>query len=176
MIEHVRRATLDDAAAVAELAERTFRDTFAHHNRPEDIELHCRNAYGKAIQATEIAAENRVTLVCSIEDRLVGYGMLRWETPPACVIGTQPAEIQRLYVDAPWHGKGVAQALMASLLDVAREGKADVAWLGVWEKNPRAMSFYTKSGFARAGDHVFVVGNDPQRDFILVKKLGGSLR
>jgi len=60
---------------------------------------------------------------------------------------------------------------MASLLDTAVAGGADVAWLGVWEQNPRAISFYAKSGFAVVGDHVFVLGKDPQRDLVLAKRL-----
>lgn len=102
---------------------------------------------------------------------LIGYAQLRLGNPPPCVVATSPAEIQRLYVDAPWHGTGVARALMDSLLDAAVAGGADVAWLGVWEQNPRAIAFYTKSGFAVVGDHVFVVGEDPQRDLVLAKGL-----
>jgi len=60
---------------------------------------------------------------------------------------------------------------MASLLDVAVVGGADVAWLGVWEQNPRAISFYAKNGFAVVGEHVFVLGKDPQRDLVLAKRL-----
>jgi ribosomal protein S18 acetylase RimI-like enzyme len=168
----IRQATEADAAALAELAERTFRDTFAQMNRAEDIDVHCRNSYGNSIQATEIRDPGRTTLVCHVRDGLIAYGQLRWASAPSCVVATRPAEVQRLYVDAPWHGKGVAHALMASLLDAAVAGGADVAWLGVWEKNPRAISFYAKIGFEAVGDQVFVLGNDPQRDLVLAKRLG----
>ena len=167
----IRLASMDDAAALAKLAERTFRDTFAGANRADDMELHCRNYYGEAIQAAEIQAPDRSTFVCELDRRLIAYGQLRWAKAPPCVVGAKPAEIQRLYVDAPWHGKGVAGALMASLLDAARAGRADVAWLGVWEENPRAIAFYEKSGFEVVGDHVFVVGSDPQRDLVLARRL-----
>jgi ribosomal protein S18 acetylase RimI-like enzyme len=170
-LTNIRQAEVREAASLAELAERTFRDTFAHVNRAEDIDLHCRNSYRESIQAAEIRDPNRTTLVCHVGDSLIAYGQLRWESSPRCVIATRSAEIQRLYVDAPWHGKGVAQALMISLLDTAVAGGADVAWLGVWEQNPRAIAFYAKSGFAVVGDHVFVVGKDPQRDLVLAKRL-----
>ena len=81
-------------------------------------------------------------------------------------------EIQRVYVDAAWHGQGVAQSLMRALLEAATAAGADVAWLGVWELNPRAIAFYSKSGFRVVGSHVFVVGSDPQNDLILAKGLG----
>ena len=170
-LTNIRPAEERDAASLAELAERTFRDTFAHENRAEDVDSHCRNNYSERIQSAEILDPNRKTLVCHVRDSLIGYGQLRWGSAPACVVATRPAEVQRLYVDASWHGKGVAQALMASLLDVAVVGGADVAWLGVWEQNPRAISFYAKNGFAVVGEHVFVLGKDPQRDLVLAKRL-----
>lgn len=111
------------------------------------------------------------TFVCERDRALVGYGQLRWHAPAAGVHGAQPAEIQRLYVDQRFHGTGVAQALMSALQDAAVTGAADVLWLGVWEHNPRAIAFYTKSGFTPAGEQVFVLGRDPQRDLVLSKNL-----
>jgi diamine N-acetyltransferase len=168
----IRQATEADAASLAALAERTFRETFAQVNRAEDVDAHCRKSYGDSIQAAEIRDPGRTTLVCQVGNSLIAYGQLRWARAPSCVVATRPAEVQRLYVDAPWHGKGVAHEIMVSLLDIAVAGGADVAWLGVWEKNPRAISFYAKIGFAVVGDHVFVLGNDPQRDLVLSKRLG----
>ena len=171
---NIRPAEERDAASLAALAERTFRDTFAHVNRAEDIDAHCRKHYRESIQSAEIRDPNRTTLVCDVQERLVAYGQLRWGGAPSSVVAARPAEIQRLYVDASWHGKGVAQALMASLLEAAVSGGADVAWLGVWEQNPRAIAFYAKSGFAVVGDHVFVLGTDPQRDLVLARRLGAK--
>jgi ribosomal protein S18 acetylase RimI-like enzyme len=136
------------------------------------MDAHCRTSYGEDIQAEEIRDPDRTTLVIVVGERLIGYGQLRWAQAPACVVATRPAEIQRLYVDATWHGKGVAHSLMDALLDAAVAGSADVAWLGVWERNPRAISFYAKSGFSVVGEHVFVVGNDPQRDLVLARQIG----
>ena len=172
MLTNIRQAEERDAAALAELAERTFRNTFAPMNSAEDMELHCRKHYGRSIQSAEIRDPGRTTLLCHAGERLAGYGQLRWASAPSCVHAKKPAEIQRLYVDAPWHGTGAAQALMAALLDAAIAGGADVAWLGVWERNPRAIAFYEKCGFAIVGDHVFVVGKDPQRDLVVARRLG----
>lgn len=85
-----------------------MRETFSSVNRPEDIELHCRNNYRESIQNAEIRDPNRTTLVCHVDDSLIAYGQIRWGSAPPCVVANKPAEIQRLYVDAPWHGKGHA--------------------------------------------------------------------
>ena len=47
----VRKAHRGDALALAQLAERTFREAFSAVNTPEDMELHCRNTYSEAQQA-----------------------------------------------------------------------------------------------------------------------------
>ena len=167
----IRPAGAADAGPLARLAERTFRDAFADANAAEDMDLHCRNSYGESIQAAEIRDPARTTLVCEAWGELVGYGQLRQGKSPECVVGRYPLEIQRIYVDAAWHGKGIAQALMASLLEAASARGADVVWLGVWERNPRAMAFYGKSGFLPVGSHVFTVGTDPQTDLILARGL-----
>jgi ribosomal protein S18 acetylase RimI-like enzyme len=166
-----RLATRADAAELAQFAERTFRQAFGSANRDEDMELHCRNSYGEAIQAAEIEAPDRTTIVSEADCGLIGFGQLRWEIPPACVVSTRGAEIQRLYVDLQWHGHGVGPALMESLLRAAVRGGADVVWLGVWERNSRARAFYEKSGFVEVGQHTFVVGKDPQRDLVLARRI-----
>jgi len=48
---------------------------------------------------------------------------------------------------------------------------SDVAWLGVWERNPKAIAFYRKFAFQEVGEHVFQLGNDAQRDLVMVRTL-----
>jgi len=165
----IRRAEARDAAPLAALAERTFRMTFSPHNSEADMALHCARTYGTAIQAAEIADPARVTIVADNGVTLIGYAQLRLGHPTACIAAARPAEIQRIYVDAPWQGRGIAQALMEAMLMHAGERGADRVWLGVWEHNPRARRFYAKCGFALAGDHAFVLGDEVQRDLVLMR-------
>lgn len=167
----IRVALPADAEALAALAERCFRDTFGADNRPEDMDQHCAESYGAALQAREIADPGLYTLVVEADQRLIAFAQLRWAAPPACVQGQRPGEVLRFYVDRPAHGRGVAAQLMhACLREFAARG-SDVVWLGVWERNPRAIAFYRKFGFEPVGDQVFVVGSDPQRDLVLQRPL-----
>ena len=169
----VRRAAPVDAGPLAALAERTFREAFESVNTPENMAQHCRDCYGEGIQGREIADPARVTLLCESGGELAGYAQLRWGVPPACVAGTAPGEIQRLYVANAFHGRGVAQVMMdACLAELAARG-SDVAWLGVWEHNPRALAFYRKYRFVAVGAQVFPVGDDPQRDLVMVRPFPG---
>ncbi len=166
----IRRANRSDARQLALLAESTFRDTFAATNTVEDLDLHCRANYSETVQAAEISSASAVTLLAERDGAVVGFAQMRWgEELPDCVQAKSPGEIHRLYVRVGWHGKGVAQDLMNACIDEMRVRGSDVVWLGVWERNPRAMSFYRKFDFVEVGDHVFHVGSDPQRDLIMVR-------
>lgn len=167
----IRAANLADAKRLAGLAERTFRAAFADQNTAADMDLHCKRSYSEAMQAAEISNPGMATFVAEQGGQLSGYAQLRWGGVPACIAGELPAEIQRLYVAAEWHGTGVAQRLMeACSLEATRRGSS-VIWLGVWERNPRAIAFYRKVGFVPAGEHIFQLGDDPQRDILMAKSL-----
>ena len=169
----IRKANRSDAERLSQLAERIFRDTFSAVNAAEDIDLHCRNSYSEAIQAAEIANPNMLTLLSEEGGKLAGYAQLRWAEAPDCVVADRPGEIQRLYVASDWHGKGIAQDLMDACIEEMKSRGSDVVWLGVWERNPRAISFYRKFGFVEVGDHIFPVGRDPQRDVVMARPTSG---
>lgn len=167
----IRRATLEDAEPLSRLAEHTFREAFADLNTPEDMALHCERSYGKSIQAAEIADPDLLTLVCEREGRLLGYAQLRWGPAASGVVAARPGEIQRLYVARECHGTGVAVDLMNASIEEMRRRRVDVIWLGVWERNPRAIAFYRKFGFVDVGEHVFLLGRDPQRDIVMARPM-----
>lgn len=167
----VRLAVAADAGTVAALAERTFREAFEAQNPPEEMDRHCREHFGEAMQMEEIAAADRLTLLAESRGRPAGFAQLRWAEPPGCVAGAAPGEVQRFYLLQEFHGTGLAAALMTACLTALRERGSDVAWLGVWEENPRAIAFYRKEGFAEVGRKVFMVGTDPQRDLVMARPL-----
>ena len=168
---HIRPAVAADASALAELQEATFRATFGASNSTENMDLHCRLSYGEHIQREELEDPALHILVAEHEGRLAAFAQLRMGHAPGCIAAARPGEIQRLYVAGDWHGKGLAQALMDACTETLQSQDADAVWLGVWEHNPRAIAFYRKCGFTEVGEHVFVLGEDPQRDIVMVRPL-----
>lgn len=171
----IRSAQPSDAKPLSIVAEATFRQTFAAHNSRRDMDSFCASAYGEAIQAAEIANRGMVTLLAEARDELVGFAQLRWGRTPACVAATAAGEIQRLYVVRDFHGKGIAHTIMDACLEAMASRGSDVVWLGVWERNPKAIAFYRKFGFVEVGEHVFRVGNDPQRDIVMARRLAHAV-
>jgi ribosomal protein S18 acetylase RimI-like enzyme len=167
----IRRARADDAAALAELAERTFRDAFAADNDPADMADYCVTAFGPGQQRAQIADPEIDTLVViDAHDRMVGYVQLR---PGQPVEGEapEPIELWRFYVDAAHHGRGIAQQMMDATLEAAAKRRAKTLWLGVWERNFRAQAFYRKYQFVEIGSHTFTLGHDRQTDLLMARPI-----
>jgi diamine N-acetyltransferase len=57
---------------------------------------------------------------------------------------------------------------MDAVVGEARTRGAQTLWLGVWERNARAIAFYRKRGFQDVGRHQFLVGTDRQTDRLMV--------
>jgi GNAT superfamily N-acetyltransferase len=165
---HIRAGTIQDAAALAAFAARTFAETFADDNAAADMQAHLTRSYGVAQQTAELASPAVITLLAEADDRLVGYAQVRYGPAPPCVQPADAIELHRFYVDTPAHGTGVAQRLMAAVCDAARTAGARHLWLGVWEHNVRAIRFYAKCGFVDVGSHDFVLGADRQTDRVMV--------
>ncbi len=167
----IRRGEARDAAALAELGARTFSETFFADNDPADIAAFVAATFSPQKQAAELAASNTTYLVADVDGALVGYAMLEAGDAPSCIEGGSPIQVARLYVAREQLGHGAGEALMARCVEDARNAGHCTLWLGVWERNARAIRFYERWGFRAVGQHVFVVGSDPQNDLLLSRSL-----
>ena len=170
----IRQAVPGDAAALAELGARTFRDAFESDNTPEDMALYLASSYGPDQQSAELRNAGIVTLLAEEEGQLAGYSQLREAPAPDCVRGPAPIELWRFYVERAWQGRGVAQALMAATIEAATGRGAGTVWLCVWERNHRAQAFYRKFGFEDRGVKPFILGTARQSDRVMVVALTPS--
>ncbi len=166
---HIRVATLSDARLLSELGRRTFSDTFAADNRESDMAAYLDGAFGVDQQTREVADPSSMFLVAEVECAPVGYSRLRFGSSPASVCGLNPVEIARFYSAAPWIGRGVGSALMTACLREAEARACDVVWLDVWDRNARAIAFYSKWGFEVVGEADFILGDDVQHDLLMAR-------
>jgi ribosomal protein S18 acetylase RimI-like enzyme len=166
----VRYAGLSENALLAELGARTFADTFAAENTPEDMKAYLANAFSPEKQAQELADPASTFLIMESRGAPVGYAQLKQGGAPQ-IADERAVEIVRIYADREWLGKGVGGQLMQACLREAEWRNCDVIWLGVWERNTRAIRFYQKWGFERVGTQFFRLGTDLQTDWVMVRKV-----
>ncbi len=171
----VRRAQVNDAQALAELARQTFIDTYSDLNDLEDIRLHCEKNFGIAQQSAEIINPDYAVILIWQQQELIAFAQVVKRPAPDSVQLSEPEHtaiaLFRYYVKKEWHGKGVAQILMQAAEQTAREFGATHLWLGMWEHNARALTFYKKVGFQHVGWVDYHFGSKVERDYVLLKAL-----
>lgn len=174
----IRNATLADVSLLTELATSTMREAFGPpHNPAELVEEYIQSAISIPILEAELTDRRSAFFVCETDDRVpIGYAKLRRHSPPRRMPepyrrASNAIEIQRIYLLQNQVGQGRGRRLMEYCLNWAKEQGYKAVWLGVWERNERALTFYKKMGFEPFGFHYFQFGSERQRDFWLQKQL-----
>ena len=167
----IKPATIYDAGTIADLSRSTFYDTFAADNTEEDMIIFMSRQFTRDALVAEVGMKSNLFSLAYKGGELAGYVKLRESKGPPELKGVSTLEIARIYVVKSMLGQGIGQALMQHSIDVARSKQKAVVWLAVWEKNERAIKFYTRWGFKTFSRQVFVLGTDLQNDWIMKKHL-----
>jgi ribosomal protein S18 acetylase RimI-like enzyme len=167
----LRRATPADAAGLATFAAAAFVDTFGAQNRPEDMAAYVAEAFGEPVQRAELTDPRCTVFLAERAGEIVGYAMLRDGDAPGCVPDGSAIEIARLYAGQRWIGAGIGALLMQRcLVEAASRGRRTI-WLGVWERNVRAIGFYQRWHFTIVGSQSFQLGSDRQNDRVMARRV-----
>lgn len=169
----LRKATLEDTTAIANLGSYVYTLTFGHSVSPEDLSAYLDEAYSREATAKEITNPDKDLIVATDnQDQIIGFALLTRGTTESCLEGLHKTiELQRLYVHPKAHGGGVGKLLANCVEAMARRQGSEHLWLGVWEENVKAIKVYEKLGFKRVGSHNFRTGQVVQTDLIMLKRL-----
>jgi len=166
----IGRATVADAQALSRLSAAVFPLGCPANTRPEDLaEYINRELTPKRFRAL-LQDDRIVILAVRISDQLVGYALIARGASHPQVRSSVQFELRRFYIDAAYHGRGVANTLMKEVLAVAADGCEGALWLSVFSGNQRAISFYKRWGFRIAGTQDFLVGADCQKDYVMQRE------
>lgn len=169
----IRYATPQDTAPLTTLSIQTLWEAFGPpHNLSENVAAYVAEALTEERLRQELTDPNSTFLLAIGPDgALIGYAKLRKTRPVRQLRGQSAVEIQRLYVLASQIGTGLGRQLMEQCLAEARAQGYRTVWLGVWERNERAIGFYERMGFRRIGWHYFQFGTERQRDYWMSKEV-----
>jgi ribosomal protein S18 acetylase RimI-like enzyme len=167
----IRFAVPADAALIADLSRSTFYETFASQNTKENMDKFMNEQFTRETLMNEVSDPGNIFFLAYEQDLPLGYVKMREKNDPAELLHSNVIEIARIYVDNNAIGKGIGRALLQKCVEVAREKKKEIIWLGVWEQNHKAIDFYTKWGFEKFSTHTFLLGDDLQTDWLMKKEL-----
>lgn len=163
-ISKVNIQQIDD---LQKISQQTFIETFAGSNSEENIKDYVNNSLSIQQLSTELSQNNSTFYFATHNNTIIGYLKLNYADAQTELKNENAIEVERIYVLKEYHGKKVAQLLFEKALITAKEKNAAYIWLGVWEHNPRAISFYNKYGFVAFNKHIFRLGNEDQTDIMM---------
>ncbi|MBS7566712.1 GNAT family N-acetyltransferase [Mucilaginibacter sp. Bleaf8] len=171
----ITRVTLADIDQLQKISRQTFSETFSAGNRAENMARYLEEGFSAQKLAAELSDEASSFYFAMQNDEVIGYLKLNFGQAQTEIKDNKALEIERIYVLKEYHGQSVGQLLYDTAMQVATQNGATYVWLGVWEENPRAISFYKKNGFVPFDKHIFKLGDDEQTDIMMKKVLEASL-
>ncbi|EEW53201.1 GNAT family N-acetyltransferase [Limosilactobacillus antri] len=160
-----------DLAQLEAIMRETFTDTFGGEQSAADLSAFLDKNYNPPVLKRELADTNSQTFFYEVDGQPAAYLKVNWATAQTEQQFDNALEIQRIYVRKPFQKLHIGGVLMRRALEIAQQQNRDQVWLGVYEHNLNAQGFYQHFGFQRVDQHMFMVGTDPQTDFLLAKKL-----
>jgi diamine N-acetyltransferase len=169
---NIRFATEKDASLIADISRETFYNAFAPANTKNDMDKFMNEVFTHEKLMAEPDLPNNIFLLAYTGNEVAGYVRMRDKNISEISLETDNIiEIARIYTVSTETGKGIGTALMNRCIEIAKEKNRKYIWLGVWEKNDKAIRFYERFGFKRFGEHEFVLGNDVQTDWLMMLKI-----
>lgn len=167
----INKITLDEIDQLQKIGRQTFQETFSESNSEENMKDYLEKGFSTEKLTEELTNKNSEFYFAVLDNNVIGYLKINFGESQTELQDEKSLEIERIYVSKEFHGKKVGQLLYEKAIQTAEEKNADYVWLGVWEENHRALSFYKKNGFVEFDKHIFKLGNDEQTDIMMKLKL-----
>lgn len=163
----IKKVTLNDIEQLQQIGRQTFYETFSAGNTEENMTKYLNEGFSIEKLTAELNDKNAAFYFATLDNTVIGYLKLNFGQSQTELQDDKALEIERIYVLKEFHGKKVGQVLYEKAIEIARQKNAGYVWLGVWEENPRAISFYRKNGFVEFDKHIFRLGDDEQTDIMM---------
>lgn len=162
----IRRATSDDAQALAELGTATFIESFGQLYVPRDLQAFLDESHTVAAYAKVLANPDYALWIAERDGRAIGYAQAGSCGLPHADVKPEDGELKRLYLLRSEQNGGAGRALMdAAMAWLLRDGPRTL-WLSVWSENLGAQRFYARYGFGFVAEYEFIVGEQRDREFM----------
>jgi len=149
------------------MAVATFTDTYGAMNTAEDMQAYVNTHFNAGRIQAELANAEVAYYFIYKGGSHAGYIRLNYGSQQTDLQDVKAIEIERIYVLPAFKGQGLGGLMIAHACQLAKAQRLSYVWLGVWEKNTKAIAFYQKMGFTVFDTHTFVLGQDHQTDLMM---------
>ena len=168
----IRDATAQDALCIAVLGMQVFLDTYATDGVRDSIAREVLYAFSPDNMSKIIASSDTLVIVAEVRDHLVGFAQVAMSTGHDLISDPNASELQRLYVQENFTGKGVGYRLLEEAEKYAYFHGASLLWATVWIGNDRALKFYPRQGYEHLGSPSYTFQNETHENHLFGKILG----
>lgn len=166
MAPRIRRATPADADALSRIGVATFAETFGHLYPPEDLQAFLEESHSPRAYARYLDDPRYAAWLLEDEGVAVGYAVAGACGLPHPDAGPDDGELKRLYLRSSVQNGGWGARMFETALEWLQRDGPRTLWISVWSENHGAQRFYSRYGFAAAGEYEFPVGRVRDREFM----------
>ncbi|MGA9648363.1 GNAT family N-acetyltransferase [Pedobacter sp.] len=167
----IKKIGVADVELLQIIARKTFSEAFSDRNSAENMQQYLNEGFTTEKLSAELKNPDSAFYFAKANGEVVGYLKLNFGEAQTDLKDPRALEIERIYVVKDFYGKKIGQLLYHKALEIANEKSVEYIWLGVWEHNTRAISFYQKNGFVEFDTHAFWLGDDKQTDRLMKLEL-----
>ena len=160
-----------EISALQKISKDTFVEAFSNQNTEENMRKYLEENLSIQQLTNELLNSESSFYFARMDEKIIGYLKVNFGKAQTDFKEDDSIEIERVYVLSEFHGKDVGKKLLDKAIEISREQNALSVWLGVWEKNYKAIRFYHKNGFVEFGKHPFLLGDDIQTDILMRRQL-----
>lgn len=163
----IKKVTITDIEQLQKIGRDTFFETFYDSNTEENMKKYLEINFSLKNLAKELKKKDNEFYFALKNNKVIGYLKLNFGSAQTELKNENTVEIERIYVLKIYHGKNIAQFLLEKAIEISNQKNVNYIWLGVWEKNIRAIKFYQKNNFIAFDKHIFKLGDDEQNDIMM---------
>jgi len=165
------QVSIDEIELLRTISVQTFTETFAHQNTESDMQKYVSENLNLEQLSKELNSKDSAFYFLKLDGPIIGYLKLNKNEAQTELKNNTSLEIERIYVKQEFQGKQFGKLLLQKAIDIAKEQGYQTIWLAVWERNLKAIAFYTKHGFKEFNKHTFQLGDDLQIDIMMKLEL-----
>lgn len=163
----IEQAGPDQVPIIVGLARRTFVETYAEYNDPQNMEIYVSESLSDDMMSKELNDPHARFFIAYLDGEPVGFTKLRDDNVAKKLENVRALQIQRIYILKEYQGYNAGKALMEKIKSVARQEHYQTIWLQVWQQNAKAILFYQRAGFVVYETASFQLGNEIHQDFLM---------
>jgi len=167
----IREVVAEDLPQLQKIARQTFVEAFEAENTKATFNKYLDENFSLEHLKKEFENIHSTFYFLENNEGVIGYLKVNVYNAQTEQKLTDALEVERIYLLTKYRGQGIGNLLMDKAINVAKDLRKKTVWLGVWEDNPSSIKFYQKYGFKIFDKHIFMMGDEEQKDFLMKLEL-----